>query len=872
MADYDAFISYSHKANSELAHSLQTALRQLAKPWYKLSALAVYRDVTDLSAAPNLWPRIQAALKRSRYLLLLASPEAAQSKWVERELRVWQQEKSLDTLVIAVTGGEIEWDEGRGDFNWEKTNCIPTCLRGRFATEPLWGDFRGLQSGAAGPPGGDEFIRRVAHLSATIHGTTPWELLGLERTLRRRAAMVRLAALLVSILLAVVSSISAVYFYQQQQHSKQQAAANGLLARALLTERRDPTLAVRLAERSLQTLSSPVTSRLLDTWYEQSSPYALSIHHDRPISAAISSDGNWIVTVDWNTNLRLWTRTGQLLGTMPHPGEARALAVGPDTILTCGADGRVRIWSHSLSLLRTIGDPEHAATACAISARGDRIAIADEKGRDVRVWSREGEFLGRFNCPSTVLGLAFTADGDRLLTGHFEGTAALWTLGGKKLATFASQKGAITSIGSSPNGWVVTGNVSGVLSLWMEDGTLRWSIAAHERNIHAVAIDPRSQQILTAGGDGLVKVWSFEPRLLRTLRGHSDAVVRAEFLTNSPEVFTASWDGGVKLWWLQGSTVRVIESPAPVMGVAISPDGGTLAIANTDSSVQLVDLEGKSLQVLKHHQQAVWSIAFCRGGSDLLTGSMDTTAAIIELSTGRVTRLAGHSEPVSSVACAPDGSVYVTGSRDGSVRLWNAAGEGVFTFWKHEGPVTSVAVSPVGELIASGGRDGTVQLWSRSDEARVLVKRPNFINAIAFSPDGRRLLVGDRDGASWLYGLDDSTRLQLDRSREQILAVAFSRDGHRMMTAAADNIVRVWDADGLLLRSLSGHTSSVRAVAFTPDGRFLVSGSSDDTVRIWSSVLPLSEFLRSDRLAKFSQEEMGEEIHLPTPSPERPSP
>ena len=74
---FDAFISYSHAADSALAAALQTGLHRLAKPWYALRALRVFRDETNLAADPSLWSSIETALSHSRFLILMASPEAA---------------------------------------------------------------------------------------------------------------------------------------------------------------------------------------------------------------------------------------------------------------------------------------------------------------------------------------------------------------------------------------------------------------------------------------------------------------------------------------------------------------------------------------------------------------------------------------------------------------------------------------------------------------------------------------------------------------------------------------------------------------------------------------------------------------------------
>ena len=83
---YQAFISYSHAADGKLSPAIQSGLHHFAKGWYQLRAIRVFRDKTNLSVNPGLWGAIEQALNSSEYFLLLASPRAAQSAWVQREV------------------------------------------------------------------------------------------------------------------------------------------------------------------------------------------------------------------------------------------------------------------------------------------------------------------------------------------------------------------------------------------------------------------------------------------------------------------------------------------------------------------------------------------------------------------------------------------------------------------------------------------------------------------------------------------------------------------------------------------------------------------------------------------------------------------
>jgi hypothetical protein len=113
---YDGFISYSHAKDKAIAAALQFVVQRLGKAWNERRALRLFRDDTSLSATPHLWPSIEHALGESRFLILLASPEAGQSHWVDQEVTWWLDHNGGETILIALTAGELVWDAGAGDF------------------------------------------------------------------------------------------------------------------------------------------------------------------------------------------------------------------------------------------------------------------------------------------------------------------------------------------------------------------------------------------------------------------------------------------------------------------------------------------------------------------------------------------------------------------------------------------------------------------------------------------------------------------------------------------------------------------------------------------------------------------------------------
>src|SRR5262245_14752884 len=200
MALYDAFISYSHAKDKPVAAALQTVVQTLGKPWYRRRALRIFRDDTSLSATPGLWPSIEQALAQSRFLIFLASPEAAASQWVGKEVDYWLEHKGGDTLLIALTDGDLSWDSAAGDFRSSGTPALPQALSGRFTVEPKWVDLRSYRDRP--DPRDGKFIEAGADFAAAIHRLPKEDLLSQELRQQRRALSLAWSAAGVLLLLA----------------------------------------------------------------------------------------------------------------------------------------------------------------------------------------------------------------------------------------------------------------------------------------------------------------------------------------------------------------------------------------------------------------------------------------------------------------------------------------------------------------------------------------------------------------------------------------------------------------------------------------------------------------------------------------------
>lgn len=203
----NAFISYSHSADGKLAPALERALEKFAKPWYKRRNLKIFRDEASLSASPHLWHNITAALDESDFLIYMASPESANSKWVTKEIEYWLDHKSLETLLIVLTDGEITWDEQRATFNNHYSSSLPSILLDKFEQEPFFLDLRTSKEQDDLSLKNPLFEKEILKLAAHIHGVEPKDLASQAVRVHRRMIWIRngVASILVMLLIFIWS-------------------------------------------------------------------------------------------------------------------------------------------------------------------------------------------------------------------------------------------------------------------------------------------------------------------------------------------------------------------------------------------------------------------------------------------------------------------------------------------------------------------------------------------------------------------------------------------------------------------------------------------------------------------------------------------
>jgi tetratricopeptide (TPR) repeat protein len=226
---YRAFLCYSHR-DSAWADWLHDALETYAIP-PRLIGLAtaagtipphlrpVFRDRDELPSASDLSAKVRDALAQSACLIVICSPHAAQSRWVDEEVRTFQRLGRGDRIYCLIVDGEP------GASAWpgrEHDECLPAALKSRDdgagpnaeTIEPIAADAR---------PSGDGKANAKLKLIAGLLGVGLDDLRHRERRRRRWRRLIAGAAALALLCLTTTLAVNAVIARHAAERRQKQA-------------------------------------------------------------------------------------------------------------------------------------------------------------------------------------------------------------------------------------------------------------------------------------------------------------------------------------------------------------------------------------------------------------------------------------------------------------------------------------------------------------------------------------------------------------------------------------------------------------------------------------------------------------------------
>ena len=855
---FDVFLSYSRK-DEAFAGRIEEALKNYRLPKDVKTAkptrnrLIVFRDKQDLvPIGGDYWKTIENYLERSTYLVLICSPNARRSEYVNHEIKTFLQTHEASAVIPLLLSGRPNNERDAAPDNY----AFPEALCGALSM-PLAVDFSEFAH-AGGKVSKGRYHDSWYTLLAKVFDAERAEI---ERRDARRQARRRTIFGAVAVTIIAILSVALVVAV----NSRQEAVRQRDQARRLLYASN-----MNLAQRAFESGNIELGRGLLD-----------------PYRADAGSGAEDLRGFEWHYLWRLYN------GQLATFAETDGFAFSPDgTVFATATPGAVKIWdAASLEETATIvlGAPKATAEPREVEiyrppsiafapdaktiAYGDtrRVALIDvtsSSSRDLPVpgmpaggarSAREGsereEYWGlaRGGTPS------FSRDGKLLAVSYACGMVIVFDRSSlnevARLGDGPPASSCTDFVAFSPDARFLAYGDGYSVRVW--DAVTRRDLGGPETDVsrpdsvdqvESVAFSPDSKVLAIGDRSKRVVLWNLVSRkVLGRLDGKSEWVSAMAFSPDGNTLYAGSVDQTVRRWDLSSyvKSGRVTDATkvvatikghtGPISSIHYSPARAFVATVGADRMVKLWS------NAAGHEFDAIADVAAISADMRVIAKATDETISFFDArgeEPAKVASLKGL-----NLALSPDGTTFTTTdyrpSADAStITVWNLSSDGrIVSRARFAGE--SASFSADGRLLTALGVEGKGVVLRDVSGDRPLTSIPGDtpFSAYVVSRDGAVIvtLAKTSHGITSWDAASASRRASLERRKEPA-SLNLSPDGTLLAIAEANELL-LWrtDADTAPV-SLGSHAADVTALTFSPDGRLIASGDLNGRMKVWDVV------------------------------------
>ena len=820
----------------------------------------VFRDVDELKAG-NLPEQIYDALSDSTYLIVVCSPSAAKSEWVNKEITEFIEigkAKGVDNVRNIFPFIVAGYPHAKN----KEEECFPKVLLDLPDSKEIVGGNIN-EGGNVEENGRDKaFVKVMAGMLPNVAFDELWNRYEHDKAEKERK--------------------------EREEREKFLRIQSRLVGEKAINIQNNTSLAQRIALEVLpEDLSNP--NRPLTVEAEralrQSSVQrkVVFMGHRLGVSdIAFTSDAKQLASIANDFTIKIWdTDTGALINTIPcnHPF-GNCITYSPDNkaLLAVFSDGVMVIWDvetcsviNSLDLSEIQDIPKGVHTIVCDSNL-EKVALAEFGGIHVFSFSTDQVFSAEVNNPKSI---AFSPDGRYLVSTSDDGIN-LWDFVEGDTANMSLSDGVepdVSQVAFSSDGKRVVfvfDNILGLLEI-AEGGNVQ-TFGKSDTLYVGVSFCDDDKHIATISADGVIVIW--DVKTLTEVAANYEkipdvihhGVNKVVFSSNGDLVGVVSEGNNIVIKNILSPFVSQIfkESTHSIGEVSCSPDGKYIVDSSREEPFDLSiwDLEkGKIVRKLSGHSDSVFSVAYSHDGDFIVSGSYDSTIRIWETKTGNCVKIfdaCNKNEdslhaPVGAVVFSPNNDNIVSGLYCGEeVVIWDIKSQKILHILKGGYYVQGVAFSPKGDKIIAGGVDQKVNVWDVYSGNLVMSLKGHTgkINSVKYSPNGKFIVSASDDKTIICWDADNgSIQWQLRGPESEISSLAYSPDGNYIAATSSDidNQVIVCDSKtGELIVAYKGLMAPAESVAFCPNSRHIVSAGLDGTIVVWDFP-PLQEVVNETR-------------------------
>ena len=319
------------------------------------------------------------------------------------------------------------------------------------------------------------------------------------------------------------------------------------------------------------------------------SEVSVSVRHDGPLrSAVLSADGTRLVTASDDKSARVWAvGSGEQLVRLNHDGPVYAAAfdtAGRRVVTASDVGGRV--WDvvdrrpvalqHGETVARVAFSPDGHSLATISAFNPGGHSLSTTPANTVRIWdvdtNKERLALTHLG---PVQGIAFSADGERMLTWAHDRSVRVWDRAGGPVAMRVHDT-IVWFAALSPDGRSVVSAGSSDRSSWVWDATTGKNVVELKvgSELTQVAFSADGKTIVTGSRDNSARLWDAVSGRMIVAMPHQAWVESAAFSPDLRRLVTGSLDFHVRVWNVaDGAEMARLRHDDSVYQAVFSPDG-----------------------------------------------------------------------------------------------------------------------------------------------------------------------------------------------------------------------------------------------------------------------------------------------------------